>query len=232
VAGVVVGDSNLFLVATPVVADAEEVTFEAMMAPRHEVPEYAAELASGTLASAGVGGQRRLAWLPLTSATSRRARGRAGCRGTAATRSAAVGRMNRGVDNYWSSTSRLDALLSVHEAGVKVTRRHGVVAVVHRLNEVVVVAVEADQNILRELRITERLSDGRQRVRERLDLVVVVVHRGVELLALAELATQSRRARHRLLREAMLQMSWALLAKRMSPATPSVSKDCSADTIA
>jgi hypothetical protein len=164
VAGVVVGDSSLFLIAMPVVADAEEVTFEATMAPRREVPEYAAELASGTLASAGVGGGRRLAWLPLTSATSRRARGRAGYRGTAATRGAAVGRMSRGVDNDWSSTSRLDALLSVHKAGVKVTRWHGVVAVVNRLDKVVVVAIEAGQNILCELRITERLPDRRQRV--------------------------------------------------------------------
>jgi hypothetical protein len=81
VAGVVVSDSSLFLGTTPVVADAKEVTFEATMAPRREVPEYAAELASGTLASAGVGGRRRLAWLPLTSATSRRARGRSGVQG-------------------------------------------------------------------------------------------------------------------------------------------------------
>jgi hypothetical protein len=48
VARVVVGDSSLFLVAMPVIADAEEVTFEATMAPRREVTEYAVELASGT----------------------------------------------------------------------------------------------------------------------------------------------------------------------------------------
>jgi hypothetical protein len=113
----------MFLVATPVVANTEEVTFEATMAPRREVTEYAAELASGTLVSVGIGERREMSRLPLTSATSRRARGRAGCRGTTATRGAAVGRMSRRVDDDWSSTSRLDALLSVHEAGVKVTWR-------------------------------------------------------------------------------------------------------------
>jgi hypothetical protein len=114
-------------------------------------------------------------------------------------------------------------------------QRRRVVAVVHRLDEIVVVAVEAGQNVLRELRITEWLSDGRQPVRERLDLVVVVVRRGVELLALAELVTPSPRARVNCcekLCSSVLQMSWALLAKRMSPAIPSVSEDCSAKTIA
>jgi hypothetical protein len=136
VARVVVSDSSLFLVATPIIADVEEVTFEATIALRREVPEYATELASGTLVSAGVGGRRGLPWLPLTRATSRRARGRAGCRDTTATRGTAVGHMSRRVDDDWRSTSCLDVLLSVHEAGVKVTRWHRVVAVVHHLDEV------------------------------------------------------------------------------------------------
>jgi hypothetical protein len=80
VAGVVVSDGSLFLVATLVVADAEEVMFEATMAPGCEVTEDAVELASGALTSAGVGGRRRRPRLPLTSATRRRARGQAGCR--------------------------------------------------------------------------------------------------------------------------------------------------------
>jgi hypothetical protein len=56
-----------------------------------------------------------------------------------------------------SSTSCLNALLSVYEAGVEILWRHRVVTVVHHLDEVVVVAVEAGQNILYELCITKRL---------------------------------------------------------------------------
>jgi hypothetical protein len=69
VAGVAVGNGGLLLVATPIIADVEEVTFEATMAPGREVTEDAAELANGALTSAGVGGQRRRPRLPLISAT-------------------------------------------------------------------------------------------------------------------------------------------------------------------
>jgi hypothetical protein len=47
VAGVAVSDGGLLLVATPVVADAREVMFEATMAPGREVTEDAVELPSG-----------------------------------------------------------------------------------------------------------------------------------------------------------------------------------------
>jgi hypothetical protein len=79
VAGVAVGDGGLLLVATRIVADAKEVTFEATMAPGHEVTEDAVELASGALTSTGVGERRRRTLLQLTSATRGRARGVQGC---------------------------------------------------------------------------------------------------------------------------------------------------------
>jgi hypothetical protein len=59
--------------------------------------------------------------------------------------------MGRKVGDDLSSMSRLNALLTVHEAGVEIPQWHKVVTVVHRLDEVVVVTVEAGQNILREL---------------------------------------------------------------------------------
>lgn len=61
---------------------------------------------------------------------------------------------------------------------------HGRVTTPHRLNQVVVVMVEAPEDEVRELRITKRLPDSGKGVGERLDLVEVDVHGGVELLAL------------------------------------------------
>jgi hypothetical protein len=69
VAGVAVDDGGLLLVATPIVADIEEVMFEATMAPGRKVTEDATKLANGALTCAGVGGRRRRPRLPLISAT-------------------------------------------------------------------------------------------------------------------------------------------------------------------
>ena len=57
------------------------------------------------------------------------------------------------------------------------------------LHQVVVVLVQAVQNMLRELRGAEGLTDRGQRVGDRLDLVEVVVRRGVPFLAVTKLTT-------------------------------------------
>jgi hypothetical protein len=75
----------------------------------------------------------------------------------------------------------------------------------------------------------EAAPDGGQRVRERLDLVVIVVRKGVEFLALIELVHVVDYCEK--LCSSMIQMSSAQLAKRTRLATPSMSEDYSADTI-
>jgi hypothetical protein len=56
-----------------------------------------------------------------------------------------------------------------------------------------------------ELRVPERLADRGQRVRDRFDLVEVVVGRGVELLAVGELAAKIIATGHGLLSVALLE---------------------------
>jgi hypothetical protein len=59
--------------------------------------------------------------------------------------------------------------------------------------------------MLNELGVPKRLADRGQRVRDRFDLVEVVVCRGVQLLAVAELATKIIASGHGLLSIALLE---------------------------
>jgi hypothetical protein len=113
--------------------------------------------------------------------------------------------MGSGMIRDRSGTAFLDATLGVNQAGVEVPLLDRSVPAVDVLDEVVVVAVEAMKNVLRELLIAKRLPNGRQCVRECLHLVEVVMRRGVKLLAVTELAPKSRAASSRLLRERVLE---------------------------
>jgi hypothetical protein len=89
-------------------------------------------------------------------------------------------------------TARLDALLSEKKARVDLVRHHGsqVAPLINDLNQTIVLLVEAVDDEGVELGVGERLSNGRQRVSMGLDLVVELCGRGVELLAIIELATE------------------------------------------
>jgi hypothetical protein len=113
--------------------------------------------------------------------------------------------MGSGMIRDRSGTALLDATLGVDQAGVEVPLLYRGVPAVDVLDEVVVVAVEAMKNVLRELLSAKRLPNGRQCVRECLHLVEVVVRRRVELLAITELTPKGRATSSRLLRERVLE---------------------------
>jgi hypothetical protein len=103
------------------------------------------------------------------------------------------------------------------------------------LDEVVVVAVEAVKNVLRELLIAKRLPNGRQCVRERLHLVEVVM---AEESSFLQSPSWRRRAVPRAVDccenvcSSVLHMSKEDEAKSTRPATLSVKDDYNAETMA
>jgi hypothetical protein len=89
-------------------------------------------------------------------------------------------------------TTCLDALLGEKKAIVDLVRHHGsrVTPLIDDLDQAIILLVEAVDNEGVEIGVDERVSNGRQHVSKGLDLVVELRGRGVELLTIAELATE------------------------------------------
>ena len=83
--------------------------------------------------------------------------------------------------------------------------RIGVAPLIDDLNQSIILLMEAIDDEGVELGVGERLSNGRQRVSKGLDLVVELRGRGVELLTIAELATEGTGTGLRLRREGALE---------------------------
>jgi hypothetical protein len=190
------GDGGLFLVAAPIVADAENVPLEATVAARGIVPVDATQLAVDVGAAAAIGSHRRATGrgrrrgLATRSTSCGWASRRA--RRTIATRSTTtVGGMGVGVVQLHRGMAGVNTLLGGEEARVQVPLGRGRLTTPHRLNQVVVVLVETPKDKVRELRVPKRLPDSGQGISKRLDLVEVVVRGGVKLLTILKLLTNS-----------------------------------------
>ena len=116
----------------------------------------------------------------------------------ATSRSTTVGGVSRRIVQLHRGMAGVNALLGGEEARIQVPGGQGRLTAPHRLNQVVVVLIEAPKNEVSELRITKRLPDSGQGVGDRLDLVEVDVRRGVELLCtqgvVDEESTRERRS--------------------------------------
>jgi hypothetical protein len=91
-----------------------------------------------------------------------------------------------------AGTARLNTLLGEKKAGVYLMCHHriGVAPLIDDLNQAIILFVKTVDDEGVELRVRERLSNGRQRVSKGLDLVVVLRGGGVKFLALAKLTTE------------------------------------------
>ena len=187
-----------------VIAEAEETFLEAAVALGGPVPLKTTQL---THPPTPAGRQRRRGagrrW-----GRRRRALARGGWRSARGGPAAPVGSIRGGAPSTAAiGAARLDALLSEEKAGVDLMRHHGrrVAPLVDDLDQTIILLVEAVDDERVELGVGERLSNGRQRVNKSLDLVVELRGGGVELLTLAELATESAGTGLRLRREGALE---------------------------
>ena len=101
----------------------------------------------------------------------------------ATSRSTTVGGVGLRIVELHLGTAGVKTVLGGEEARIHVPGRQGRLTTPHRLNQIVVVLIEAPKNEVSELRVTKRLPDSGQGVGDRLDLVEVDVRRGVEPLA-------------------------------------------------
>jgi hypothetical protein len=144
-------DGGLFLVAAPIVADAEKIPLEATVAARGIVPVDATQLAVDVWAAAAIGSHRwatgrgRRRGLATRSTSCGRASRRA--RWAIATWSTTtIGGMGVGVVQLHRGMAGVNALLGGEKARVQVPLGRGRLTTPHRLNQVVVVLVEAPKD--------------------------------------------------------------------------------------